>query len=125
MGQDGDGAIQSNGAFAFGDQKPYEHSKGGRALFGCRQPARCAALHDKLSQGSRIQLVELQANVSEQLANVDRVIVDGAHARAALPVYPLAKGHQKSRVGNWTRDSGDFDGAVVFQVSEEEADTVQ
>jgi|SRR5712692_9200557 len=124
MCQDGDGTIQSNGAFAFGDQKPYEHSKGGRALFRRRPPARFAALHDKLSQALRIKLLELQANMSEQLANVRRVTVDGGRARAALPAHPLTESHQQSRLGNRTRDS-DLDRALVRQMIEEEAGTVE
>jgi hypothetical protein len=94
-------------------------------FFGRRPPARLTALHDKLSQASRIQLVELPANVSEQLANVDRVIVDGAGACAALQVHPLTECHQESRLGYRTRDGDDLDDAGVFQVAEEEAGTVE
>ncbi len=123
--QDGDGPIQSAGAFTFCDQKPEEHPKSRRALLGGGPPTRTTALHDKLSQAPRIPRDWLLAKACEQLANVNPVIGQGAFTRPALLVHPLAEAHDQRRSRNDALDHRALDQARILRVFQEQASAVQ
>jgi hypothetical protein len=83
MRQNRDCSIQADSAFAFRDQKPKKHPKSGRALLGRRPAGLLTGFQDKLSQVPRIKLLGLLSQATEQLANVDTVVVKGSLAGAS------------------------------------------
>jgi hypothetical protein len=117
--QNRDCGIQAGSAFAFRDQKPKEHPKSGRALLSRGPAALLTGFHNKLPQVPCTKLFGLLSEPTEQLANMDAVIVKRRLADASQLAHPIAEVSEQWRVLDDARDSGATDDARISKVRKE------
>lgn len=120
MDQHRNRSIQTAGAPALGDEKPQQHPNRSGPLLRRGPPACPTAVDDELAQTASIPSGRVVTHSFEQLANVDRVIREGAVAGPALLLHPLAEAHEQWRprhdwVAMWGHEPG------IDEVMQEEA----
>src|SRR5439155_18659355 len=89
MSHSGNGPFQLDGALAFGDHEPHKHAKHRCARFCCCPASGATFLQNERPQPACVKPAGLLSEPSEQVANMNAVVVERRITGTPLLAHPL------------------------------------